>query len=230
MCMAATAGPHGLEYGSKGATVHQALRWRYPRVFLMRAPRPSDYDSTHWHRCRWYLDPLWGEVTGARLYRQKPGPARVRPYVPPSQWGRPPHRRLAYLEGLEAGGIRSHNVGVDWWRRVWDNDPARTTPPYPPVGASWKWVAREVHFHLSQVTDVWWGLVPTPGEAFYSARATHAFERLRPGLNRDHALEAASEARRLAANSEAGGPPMGPAPRLLLVSRPPPPAEPGPPP
>ena len=134
MWMAVTAGPRGLELGSKGATVHQALRWCYPGAFLMRAPRPSDYDCSRWYRWRWYLDPLWGEETGARLYRQKPGSARVRPCVPPMQWGHRPYRRLAYFEGLEAGGTRSHTVGVDWWGRVWDDDPACTPLPYPPRG------------------------------------------------------------------------------------------------
>ena len=39
-----------------------------------------------------------------------------------------PLRRLTLFEGETAAG-RPHTVGVDWWGRVWDNDPARQPPP-----------------------------------------------------------------------------------------------------
>ena len=51
--------------------------------------------------------------------------------IPPACWHLRPLRRLTFFEGETAAGT-PHTVGVDWWGRVWDNDPTRQPPPPTP--------------------------------------------------------------------------------------------------
>ena len=39
--LSAVQRPGGAEFGTKGATVGQTLRWEYPQVLFARAPRPD---------------------------------------------------------------------------------------------------------------------------------------------------------------------------------------------
>ena len=69
-------------------------------------------------------------------------------------------------------------MGSDWWSRVWDNDPARQPPPYLGPGATWRDVAYAVHALLAVVTDVWWAVLPEPGEVHATARWPDALRRV----------------------------------------------------
>ena len=108
------------------------------------SPRPDARSARRLYAWRWYLAPMWQEEMGAALWR----PTR-QGWVeiwgdPPACWYVRPFRRLTLLEGQTATG-RPHTVGVDWWYRVWDNDPARPPPPPPTTGLrrrSWTWPTR----------------------------------------------------------------------------------------
>ena len=100
--------------------------------------------------------------------------------TPPPCWFLRPRRRLTLFEGTTAAG-RDHTVGVDWWGRVWDNDPARQPPPYPGPEATWRDVAYAVHALLPVVSDVWWAVLPEPGEVHATALWPDALGRAGPG-------------------------------------------------
>ena len=72
--------------------------------------------------------------------------------TPPACWHLLPLRRLTLFAGEMATG-RPRTAGVDWWGRVWDNDPACKCPP-PPYPGIWLEVAHAVHALLPLVTDV----------------------------------------------------------------------------
>ena len=96
--------------------------------------------------------------------RRQTRPHRVEQWDdPPPCWFLRPRHHFTLFEGEKAAG-RPHVVGVDWWGRVWDNDPARQPPPYPGPEAAWREVAYAVHALLPVVTDVWWAVLPQPGE------------------------------------------------------------------
>ena len=124
--------------------------------------------------------------------------------TPPPCWFLRPRRRLTLLEGKTAAG-RDHTVGVDWWGRVWDNDPARQPPPYPGPEATWRDVAYAVHDLLPEVSDVWWAVLPEPGEVHATALWPDALRRAGPGAARDRMYEVFRETLRLAGDWERGG-------------------------
>ena len=205
--------PSGPGFGTKGATVGQALQWRYPQVLYARAPRPDPRGSRRPYTWRQYLAPTWREETGEPLRRQT-RPRRVERWDdPPPSWLLRPRRRLTLLEGKTAAG-RDHTVGVDWWGRVWDNDPARQPPPYPGPEATWRDVAYAVHDLLPEVSDVWWAVLPEPGEVHATALWPDALRRAGPGAARDRMYEVFQETLRLAGDRERGGLARAPAPAL----------------
>ena len=95
-------------------------------------------------------------------------------------------------------------MGVDWWGRVWDNDPARQPPPYPRPEAMWRDVAYAVHALLPVVSDVWWAVLPEPGEVHATALWPDALRRAGPGAARDRMYEVFRETLRLAGDWERG--------------------------
>ena len=123
--------PGAPEFRTKGATVGQAVRWRYPRSSA-RAPWTDRRSRRLPYTWRWYLAPMWHEETDVELWRlTRHGRVERWEDVPPCELHRP-LRRLTLFEREMAAG-RPHTVGVDWWGRVWDNDPARQPPP-PTLG------------------------------------------------------------------------------------------------
>ena len=110
-------------------------------------------------------------------------------------------------------------MGVDWWGRVWDNDPARQPPPYPGPEATWRDVAYAVHDLLPEVSDVWWAVLPEPGEVHATALWPDALRRARPGVARDRMYEVLRETLRLAGDWERGGLARAPAPALSARPR-----------
>ena len=158
----------------------QALQWRYPQVLFTRAPRPDPRGGRRPYTWRKFLAPIWREETGEPLRRQT-RPRRVEQWDdPPLCWFPCPRRRLTLFEGTTAAG-RDHAVGADWWGRVWANDPARQLPPYPGPEATSREVAYDVHALLPVVTDVWWAVLPEPGEVHATALWPDALSRARPG-------------------------------------------------
>ena len=147
--LSAVPRPAGPEFGTKGATLGQALQWRYPRVLYAAAPRPDARSARRPYTWRKYLAPMWQEETGAALWRPTRH-GRVGIWDdPPACWHLRPLRRLTLFEGETAAG-RPHTLGVDWWGRVWDNDPARHPPP-PTLGPrrrGWTWPVTHFGYNL----------------------------------------------------------------------------------
>ena len=142
------------------------------------------------------------------------------------RWGDPPAcsylrplRCLTLFEGETAAG-KPHTVGVDWWGRVWDNEPPPpppTPPPHPEPAATKLEVANAVHALLPMVSDLRWATLPELGEIHATARWPDVLRRVDPALHRDLLHEVAQEAHCLSGGWEHGHPPCTPAP-------PPPPA------
>ena len=211
-----------------------ALQWRYRQGLVARAPLagfPRRPPPVHVAQVP---GPLWREETGEPLRRQT-RPRRVELWDdPPPCWFLRPRRRLTLFEGTTAAG-RDHAVGVDWWGRVWDNDPARQPPPYPGPEATWREVAYAVHALLPVVTDEWWAVLPEPGEVYATALWPNALSRAGPGPARDRMYQVFQETLRLAGDWERGGPERAPPPALprarggaplLPAPTPPPPSAP----
>ena len=197
--------PSGPEFGTKGATVGQALQWRYPQVLFARAPWPDPCGGRLTYTWRKFLAPMWREETGGPP-RPQTLPRRVEQWDdPPPCWFPRPRRRLTLFEGTAAAG-RDHAVGVDRWGRVWDNDPARQPHPYPGRGATWCEVAYAVHALLPVVTDVWWAVLPEPAEVHATALWPDALNRAGPAPHQDRMCEVFRETLRLAGDWERGGP------------------------
>ena len=125
-------------------------------------------------------------------------------------------------------------MAVDWWGRVWDNDPARKPPPpdAKPT-ATWLGVATAVHGVLPVVSELWWATMPEPGEVWATAQWPDVLRRVDPGLHQDLLQEVAREASRLAGGREHGCPQRLPVPPYQLppacrhlLPRPPPPPPP----
>ena len=211
--------PSGPEFGTKGATAGQALQWRYPQVLFARAPRPDPRSGRRPHTWRKCLGPMWQEETGLPLRRHV------------ELWDDPPP--CWFFEGTTAAG-GYHAVAVDWRGRVWDNDPARQPPPYPRPEATWREVTYAVHALLPVVTDVWWAVLPQPGEVHATALWPDALNRAGPGPVQDRMYEVFQETLHLAGDWERGGPERAPPPALprarggtpLPAPPPPPPSAP----
>ena len=229
MWITAVVVPSGPEFGTKGANVGRALQWRYPQVLFARAPWPDPRGGRRPYRWRKFLAPIWREETGKPLRRQTRH-RRVEQWdEPPSCWFLRPRRRLTLFE-VTTAAVRDHTVGVYWWGRVWDHGPARQPPPYPGPEATWREVAYDVHALLRVVTDVWWAVLPEPGEVHATALWPDALSRAGPGPVQDRMYEVFSETLRLAGDWERGGPERAPPPALprarggtLLPPAPPPP-------
>ena len=175
----------------------QALQWRYPQV----PPQPDARSARRPYTWRWYLALMWHEETGTALWRPtRHGQVELRPL-----------RRLTLFEG-ETAASRRHTVGVDWWGRVWDNDPARQPPPPTPGPRrhGLRWPTR------CTPSSPW--SPPSGGPPCQSrGRSTpprwpDVLRRVDSGLHRDLLHEVGKEACRLAGGWEQGHPPRTPPP------------------
>ena len=148
----------------------------------------------------------------------RPGGAPRQP--PTARWHLRPLHRLTLFKGETTAG-RPHTVGVDWWGRVWDNDPAHQPPPPPRPGPAGTWleVAHAVHALLPRVTDVLWATLPQPGGIHATAPWPDVLRRVDPALHQDLLHEVGQEARRLAGGCEQGHPPRTPAPPRAACQR-----------
>ena len=113
------------------------------------------------------------------------------------RWDPPIARTSANFEGETAAG-RPHASAVDWWGRVWDNNPACHPPLWTLTPRRRGGVAAEVHSLLPRVNDVWWVTLPKPGEVWATALWPNILHRVPPSHRRDLVHKAASEADRLA--------------------------------
>ena len=131
--------PTGPEFGTKGATVGQALRWRYPQVLYARAPRPDPCGSRLPYTWRQYLAPMWREETGEPLRRQT-GPRRVVRWDDPPP---PPAGSSARSAALPSSRGRRPPAGTTPWGWTGGAGSGTMTPPAsrPPTpgrhGGTW---------------------------------------------------------------------------------------------
>ena len=91
-------------------------------------------------------------------------------------------------------------------------------------------MAYAVHALLPVVTDVWWAVLPEPGEVHATALWPDALRRAGPGPVQDRMYKVFQETLRLAGDWERGGPERAPPPALpraragtMLLQAPPPP-------
>ena len=203
----------------------QALQWRYPQVRLARAPWLDARSARRPYTWPWYLAPMWQEEMGAALWR----PTRHRRVElwgdPPACWH--PVRFAASPSSRE----RRPPAGPTPWG--WTGGagygtttlPASPPPPNPGPAATWLDVANAVHALLPLVSDVWWAILPEPGEIHATARWPNVLCRVDLGLHQDVVHQVAQEGRRHASGWEQGRPPHTPTPLLPLAKGgPPPPA------
>ena len=92
--------------------------------------------------------------------------------------------------------------------------PPASPPPYPGPEATWRDMAYAVHDLLPEVSDVWWAVLPEPGEVHATALWPDALRRAVPGAARDRMYEVFRETLRLAGDWERGGHARAPAPAL----------------
>ena len=205
--------PSGPEFGTKGATVGQAPQWRYPEVLYARAPRPDPRGSRRPYTWRQYLAPMWREETGEPLRRQT-GPRRV------GRWDdHPPAGSSARAAASPSSRGRPPPAGTTPWGWTggagsWTMTPPASPPPYPGLEATWRDVAYAVHDLLPEVSNVWWAVLPEPGEVHVTALWPDALRRAGPGAARDRMYEVFRETLRLAGDWERGGVARAPAPAL----------------
>ena len=183
MWLCAVQGPSGFEFGTKGATIAQALHSRYYNVLFARAARLDDRSAGLFYTWRRYLEPLWQEETGAALWRPARSGGRVgrwdslRLLAPPPPLA--PHPRSE----------RQPAAGPAPWRWIGGAGPGTTIPPASPPppsnpdpdpSATWLEVAAEVHTLLPRVTDAWWVTLPRPGMVWATASWPDVLSRVSP--------------------------------------------------